>query len=530
MNPDAKLIGSAEQQFGTHCARAGLLAFRLLPDGLIEPIHPVGDEIDRLLRSEQLGAMLAAQLSVTASREPIELYPGCRVAVAEPAKTGETNGLLLIEPSGLLHPVFDQICDSVGLNRDVMVRNLEPYIKHNPSQCAQALYAFLQFHDALTAAQKNQHLIDQFALNLGQAYEELNLFFRLAKSLNTSNDPARTITSFCEELRNILPFQWVAATFFGLDLRLPELNRRTLSAGKLPCDPALLSDAARQACERGGEHWVRINNPSMHPLASAAGSQVICERLTDGQNVIGALMVGGKQAPDCEVISGELQLIEAAASFISIFRENVARLAGLKALFVGTVRSLAASIDAKDHYTRGHSERVSMLSAALARALGMDLETAEQYRITGLLHDVGKIGIPESILTKQGHLTLEEFRQIQRHPRIGYDILKAIPGIAFALPGVLHHHEKFDGTGYPDGLAGEQIPLIARVLALADTFDAMRSDRSYRSAVPHETVLEEIRRCAGTQFDPHLARLFTALDFSEFDRMLAAEANRSVAA
>jgi HD-GYP domain-containing protein (c-di-GMP phosphodiesterase class II) len=241
-------------------------------------------------------------------------------------------------------------------------------------------------------------------------------------------------------------------------------------------------------------------------------------------------LAGGKTGPDADVTSEELQLLNAAAGFIGVFHENVARFAEQRSLFLATVRSLAASIDAKDRYTRGHSERVSLLGAALARGLGMDRETVEEYRIAGLLHDVGKIGTPEAILTKVGRLTDDEFREIMKHPQTGYEILKDIPGISFALPGVLHHHEKFDGTGYPAKLAGERIPLIARVLALADTFDAMRSHRAYRTARPHEEAIAEIRRCSGTQFDPMLAAAFVRLDFSEFDQMLLREAGPPLAA
>src|SRR5262249_50759563 len=156
-----------------------------------------------------------------------------------------------------------------------------------------------------------------------------------------------------------------------------------------------------------------------------------------------------------------------------------------------------ASIDAKDRYTRGHSERVGLMASKMAEVLGLDKKLVEQYRIAGLVHDVGKIGVPEAVLTKPGRLTDEEFEQIKLHPRIGHNILKDIPSLEPVLPGVLWHHERWDGRGYPDKIAGEQIPLIARVLALADTFDAMSSNRSYRPALPRPRVLEEIRKCGG---------------------------------
>ena len=144
----------------------------------------------------------------------------------------------------------------------------------------------------------------------------------------------------------------------------------------------------------------------------------------------------------------------------------------------------------------------------------------ERYRIAGLIHDVGKIGVPEAVLCKAGKLTEDEFRLIQRHPTIGVTILQDVPALTDLMAGVLHHHERFDGRGYPRGLKGNDIPLIARSLALADTFDAMSSNRSYRAALPRDQVLAEINRNAGVQFDPALAAVFVGLDFTTFDAML----------
>jgi HD-GYP domain-containing protein (c-di-GMP phosphodiesterase class II) len=156
--------------------------------------------------------------------------------------------------------------------------------------------------------------------------------------------------------------------------------------------------------------------------------------------------------------------------------------------------------------------------------MGLAKPVVEEFRISGLMHDVGKIGIPEAVLTKPGRLTTEEFAQIKLHPQIGHGILEGIPGLAAMLPGVLHHHERWAGGGYPAGIAGEQIPLIARVLALADAFDAMSSNRSYRPALSRAQVFAEIRTGNGQQFDPSLVGTFLALDFSEFDRALQAHA------
>jgi len=192
-----------------------------------------------------------------------------------------------------------------------------------------------------------------------------------------------------------------------------------------------------------------------------------------------------------------------------------------EALYLGIIRAMTSAIDAKDRYTRGHSERVATLARQLALAAGVSGQEAHRIYIAGVLHDVGKIGVPERVLLKPGRLTDDEMDEIRRHPGIGHEILKSLPGLEDILPAVLHHHERWDGEGYPAKLAGGDIPLAARIMAIADTFDAMSSNRAYRPAREREQVLEVIRHCAGSQFDPELAPLILEIDLSEFDRMMA---------
>jgi HD-GYP domain-containing protein (c-di-GMP phosphodiesterase class II) len=196
------------------------------------------------------------------------------------------------------------------------------------------------------------------------------------------------------------------------------------------------------------------------------------------------------------------------------------RFAEQQALFMGSLQALTAAIDAKDPYTGGHSERVAFLSWSLARALGLGEDTADRIRVAGLVHDIGKIGVPEAILCKAGRLTDEEFEAIKRHPEIGHRILRDIDPFQDVLPGVLHHHERWDGRGYPHKLAGDKIPMIARIIGLADTFDAMSSTRSYRPALPRDHVLRELERGAGSQFDPRIVEAFKKVDLGGYDELL----------
>ena len=181
------------------------------------------------------------------------------------------------------------------------------------------------------------------------------------------------------------------------------------------------------------------------------------------------------------------------------------------ALFEETTEALANAIDAKDKYTRGHSTRVSILSRLIAQEAGLSNEECEQVYFAALLHDVGKIGVPDDVINKPGRLTDEEFAQIKIHPVLGYQILSSIRQSPYLSVGAHYHHERYDGRGYPDGLAGEDIPKIARIIAVADAFDAMTSTRSYRDALERQRVRDEIANGMGTQFDYEYAAIMLRL-------------------
>ncbi len=175
--------------------------------------------------------------------------------------------------------------------------------------------------------------------------------------------------------------------------------------------------------------------------------------------------------------------------------------------YLRSIQSLVKALEAKDTYTRGHSERVTFYSVKLARAVGKTVDMTK-LRSAGILHDLGKIGIPETILNKPSRLSDGEYRFVRKHPSLGVQILEPIQSLKNVFPIIMHHHERYDGNGYPSGLRGERIPLEARVLAIADTYDAMTSNRAYRSALMPDRALAEISNCSGSQFDPDLVRVF----------------------
>jgi putative nucleotidyltransferase with HDIG domain len=172
--------------------------------------------------------------------------------------------------------------------------------------------------------------------------------------------------------------------------------------------------------------------------------------------------------------------------------------------YEGTVRALILTIDAKDHYTYNHSNRVANLSSSLAEALGVPDKTIKEMVHAASIHDIGKIGVEESILRKNGRLTLDEYTEIKKHPSIGVRIVQSVPFLEDAIPVILYHHERYDGKGYPEGVKGELIPLSARIVMVADAIDAMMSSRPYRDALTIQKVLSELRENSGMQFDPEI--------------------------
>ncbi len=188
--------------------------------------------------------------------------------------------------------------------------------------------------------------------------------------------------------------------------------------------------------------------------------------------------------------------------------ENVVLYEGLYENILSTLDSMAKILDARDPHTSRHSTRVTELSMRIGKALGLSDEDLDVLKVSASLHDIGKVGVPDKILLKKGKLTLEEMDIIKKHPDIGFDILSSIIPMKKDAEIIRHHHERYDGKGYPMGLKGEDIPFLSRIITLADAFDAMTSDRPYRKALPYSVALQEIKRCRGTQFDPGIVDMF----------------------
>lgn len=195
----------------------------------------------------------------------------------------------------------------------------------------------------------------------------------------------------------------------------------------------------------------------------------------------------------------------------------------LEQSYLESIETLRHTVEAKDIYTRGHSDRVAEYSVLIGKKLGLPESDIQTLHLGGLFHDIGKIGVPDNILQKNSELTDDEYSQIKQHPNIGVHILSHATIFKKILPIVEHHHEKFNGSGYPSQLAGDNIPYLARIASIADSFDAMTSRRSYRDSLPMDTVISEFERCRGTQFDPELTNLFLDIlknDFSSVQEIM----------
>ena len=250
---------------------------------------------------------------------------------------------------------------------------------------------------------------------------------------------------------------------------------------------------------------------------------VVCIPSYFRDELLGILLLGKKKS-DKRFIDEELDFFVALNSNVAmairnaqLFKELEYELDRKHQLFIRTTIALAAAIEAKDHYTHGHTSRVTNLSMEIAQRMGVkakkdfDAKFLENLHIASLLHDIGKIGVPEHILNKRGSLTVGERNRINEHPMIGVNILKSIKELEGSVLGVRYHHERFDGSGYPEGLKGDQIPLVASIITVADSFDAMSTDRPYRTALDKLDAINEIGNLSGRQFAPAVTDIFLEL-------------------
>jgi len=280
--------------------------------------------------------------------------------------------------------------------------------------------------------------------------------------------------------------------------------------------PAADFSAGHVSADKLAEHFTDERRPKVHGRQGLAFfeelprgaelSSLIATRMTMSARAIGYMVVCSF-SPEKAFDEGQRKLLRMVADRAAASIENAKLYEDLKATFRQTIRGLASAIDKMDRYTSGHSERVASYAQILAIKLGMPAPQVEIVRQAAMMHDIGKIGCVLN-LNKPGILTEREYEIFKKHPGYGKDILEPIDFLHPLIPGVHCHHERWDGNGYPLGLKAGEIPLLARIISVADVYDAMTSDRAYRKALPHDATIAELKRCSGSQFDPELANDF----------------------
>lgn len=346
--------------------------------------------------------------------------------------------------------------------------------------------------------------LDALSQQIDYTYEEISLLHRLTQNLHLSR-PSEELADLC--VRGLYPL--IESSGVGICIENSDHSMRFLAQGRLPFDQM---GFARLLARFDQHNWSKplVKNKLQNTLLGEdfpGLKNLVIVPIGDPQHrrgwIVATNLRGGR-----EFGTVEANLISSIATILGTHIRNIELYDEHDDLLVGFVRSLVSTLDAKDPYTRGHSERVALLARRLGQQIGLDTSDLDDIYLSGLLHDIGKVGVDDRILAKPGQLTEDEFRQIQQHPMIGYQILHQLRNLAQILPGVRHHHEAFNGKGYPDKLKGEGIPLMARIIAVADSYDAMVSDRPYRKGMPIERLEEIFRRGAGEQWDPRVIEAY----------------------
>jgi putative nucleotidyltransferase with HDIG domain len=358
--------------------------------------------------------------------------------------------------------------------------------------------------------------LESLSLHIASTYEEISLLHRLAQNLTLSKSDEELGRIALEWLEDALPAQSAAFQIVPSAMRSQSVGREKrkepilIVRGPCPVDNAQFSELVH--------HVERFTIPGQ-PLVLNRGmtrredwpfprvGEMILVPVTEGENLFG-WCAAFDHTGGLEFGTTEASLLNSVAALLGIHSRNITLYQEQAELMTGIIRALTAAIDAKDQYTCGHSDRVARLAARLAQQLGCDLPTVNRIYLAGLLHDIGKIGIADNVLQKPDKLTDEEYQHIKTHAEIGHKILRDIQALGDIVPVILHHHESWNGRGYPKQLHEQDIPLAARIVAVADSYDAMGSDRPYRKGMPEERIETIFHKESGIQWDPTVVAAF----------------------
>jgi len=348
-----------------------------------------------------------------------------------------------------------------------------------------------------------------------RGYEQLNLVFDVTRSVAGLSSQVEIRSLLLTRLREILAAEvlyYLPAPSDGkpgepLVFARDPATPAGAAAQPTPCDESTY----RQLTELFGRELALLEHDGRvlaidQPAGSGFGPAILGPLSEGEQSPSKVIALRGPADP--AFVSGDMLLMESILTYGGHILRNVRLGERIRRMSLSAIRALVTAIDKKDHYTRGHSERVAALAKLIGQKLGLSREQLQDLEWTGLLHDVGKIGISEAVLNKPGRLSDAEFEHIKQHPVMSWEVLSPIEGFGAVLAGVKHHHENYDGTGYPDGLAGQAIPLFARIVRVADVFDALTSTRSYRKAFSATDAARILREEAGSSLDPAIVDCF----------------------
>lgn len=407
---------------------------------------------------------------------------------------------------------------------------------HTPQSLRRLIQDIIPATAGVAELQQSRSQVEDLSDQLANTYEELSLVYQLGAHLSVSSPPLEFFETVCLPTAAVMEVRGVGMLVWDEGLR--ERHRCMFGVKMSEERLTALDDVLRGLIDPDDDAGgVQVNHTASHPVLapfSDVFTQILAVPMRRHGRLFGCVFATDKDVPP-EIFgtfnrgvftSIDHKLLLGVALHIALYLENRKLFLDAEDLLMGFLHSMVAAVDAKDAYTCGHSVRVGLFAKRLAQEAGYDNAFCERVYLSGLLHDVGKIGVDDAVLRKPGRLTDEEFEVIKRHPDIGFKILRGIPQISDILPGVLHHHEKYDGRGYPHRLAGEDIPLLGRIMCIADSFDAMTSSRTYRPALTLGKAMAEIEKCRSTQFDPILADAFARIPESEIVTLIATERER----
>lgn len=510
LRPDGKLA------FGD--ASSGMFFVRY-----VMPLLQYGDESRQAMRER------IEKLSTGAGTAIWQIMPGVILSAFPYVEKRQIAGAVVLAGKSEAFRLGEEVvrvCGQLGLDGIWLNQQAEELPSHDEaSMQRQSRLLLSMMRDQIRLNGLEQEL-DSLSGQLANTYEELSLIYQISGGMKVNRQASDFFKQACLDVMEVMGVRGMGVALQGNTLRRQE----PVIYGSLSLPPGKVHRLADQLVTNLTERKsaLLINDLAADKSLAWMGeyaTQILAVPLQRQEQVLGCLFALDKNADEFD--SMDSKLLNSIANESAIYLENSMLFEDVHDLMMGLLHSLTSAVDAKDAYTCGHSERVALLSRHLARQIQLPEAEIERIYMAGLLHDVGKIGVPENVLQKTGRLTAEEFEQMKRHPQIGARILRDIKQIEDIIPGVLHHHERYDGRGYPAALSGERIPLMGRIICLADCFDAMTSNRTYRKALPLEVALTEIRRCSGTQFDPRLTESFLQVGAERYRELLREQEQRS---